>query len=177
MTGKKGMRIRKPTVVPAKFSEHFLAEMDTRCRVARAVKVRLQRLMNDLGGEDNLSYQRRSLVKRIIHLEALIEHAEVKFAKGEEFKRFKDLYEGLDLQEEAKEKIGQEIDKFSLMDPNSSEFIVSVPQLVAKFGEDAVRKVCPKLMSYFEDNIFCDKEKAGQHKKNTGNHSPDRCFR
>jgi ATP-dependent Lon protease len=46
-------------------------------------------------------------------------------AKSEDFKRFKDIYDGLALPEEAQEKMGQELEKFSLMDPNSSEFIVT----------------------------------------------------
>jgi ATP-dependent Lon protease len=46
-------------------------------------------------------------------------------AKSEDVKKFKDVYDALTLPEEAKEKMGQELEKFSLMDPNSSEFIVT----------------------------------------------------
>ncbi|MFP4364479.1 MAG: endopeptidase La [Spirochaetia bacterium] len=46
-------------------------------------------------------------------------------AKSGEFQRFKEEIEKLNLEGEAKEQVERELDKFSLMDPNSSEFIVT----------------------------------------------------
>ena len=46
-------------------------------------------------------------------------------SKSSEYRRFKDAIEKLELEGEAKEQVEQELQKFSLMDPNSSEFIVT----------------------------------------------------
>ena len=70
--------------IPAQFSEDWLSKLDGRTRIARAVRDRLGELYADLGGEDSLSYQERSLCKRIVWLEALIETQELALARGEE---------------------------------------------------------------------------------------------
>jgi len=46
-------------------------------------------------------------------------------AKSEEYNRFKDQIEKLELKGEVKEQVERELEKFSLMDPNSSEFVVT----------------------------------------------------
>ncbi len=46
-------------------------------------------------------------------------------AKSQDFMRFKEVIEKLDFKGETKEQVDSELDKFSLMDPNSSEFIVT----------------------------------------------------
>ena len=46
-------------------------------------------------------------------------------AKSSEYQRFKDELEKLELDAELKEQIDQELEKFSLMDPNASEFVVT----------------------------------------------------
>ncbi|MFP4490004.1 MAG: endopeptidase La [Spirochaetaceae bacterium] len=46
-------------------------------------------------------------------------------SKSSEYKRFQEAIEKLQLEGEAKEQVEQELQKFSLMDPNSSEFIVT----------------------------------------------------
>lgn len=46
-------------------------------------------------------------------------------AKSSEYQRFKDKIEELKFEGEVKEAVDQELEKFSLMDPNSSEFIVT----------------------------------------------------
>lgn len=46
-------------------------------------------------------------------------------AKSSEYNRFKGEIESLQLEEEVKEAVEQELEKFSLMDPNSSEFVVT----------------------------------------------------
>jgi ATP-dependent Lon protease len=46
-------------------------------------------------------------------------------AKSSEYQRFKDKAEELKFEGEIKETVEQELEKFSLMDPNSSEFIVT----------------------------------------------------
>jgi ATP-dependent Lon protease len=46
-------------------------------------------------------------------------------AKSQEYQRLKDLFAKMNLEGEVKEQVDQELEKFSLMDPNSSEFIVT----------------------------------------------------
>lgn len=46
-------------------------------------------------------------------------------AKSGEYKRFKEAVEKLGFQGEVKEQVEQELEKFRMMDPNSSEFIVT----------------------------------------------------
>lgn len=86
--------------------------------------VKLQRKIQDQINEKISKAQREHFLKE--QLRAIkAELGMAVDAKSEDFKRFKDLYESLALAEEAKDKIGQELEKFSLMDPNSSEFIVT----------------------------------------------------
>jgi ATP-dependent Lon protease len=46
-------------------------------------------------------------------------------AKSQEYQRLKEAVEKLNLQGEVKEQVEQELEKFSLMDPNASEFVVT----------------------------------------------------
>jgi ATP-dependent Lon protease len=46
-------------------------------------------------------------------------------ARSQEYERLKTAFEKLSLEGEVKEQVSQELEKFSLMDPNSSEFIVT----------------------------------------------------
>jgi hypothetical protein len=66
--------------VPARYDEGFLDEMDGRSELAKVLRQRLRALVSDLGGLDALSYQERSLCKRAVHLERLIEQRELTLA-------------------------------------------------------------------------------------------------
>ena len=80
MAGKRGMKSEKETDVQAKHTPGFLEDMDGRTEVSRTLRQRLGALVSDLGGLDALSYQERSLCKRVIHLERLIEKRELSLA-------------------------------------------------------------------------------------------------
>jgi hypothetical protein len=56
--------------------------MDGRGRTVRTLRQRLGSLISDLGGAPQLSYQEKSLCKRLIHLERLIERKESTLAHG-----------------------------------------------------------------------------------------------
>lgn len=71
-------------VVPSSYSEDWLEQLDGRTRVARILRERMTTLSTDLGGWDTLSYQRRSLVKRCIHMEAIVEQQEAALASGKD---------------------------------------------------------------------------------------------
>lgn len=66
------------------YSNDWLEKLDGRTTIARAVQSRYATLVQDLGGMDFLSYQRRSLCKRAIYIEAIIEQQELALSRGEE---------------------------------------------------------------------------------------------
>lgn len=74
----------KNAEIPTSYSADWLEKLDGRTQLARAVNERYTHLTNDLGGHDALSYQRRSLAKRAIWIEAVIEQQEAAMARGEE---------------------------------------------------------------------------------------------
>ena len=69
--------------IPAQYEPDFIAGLDGRTAVAKELRSRLAALENDLGGHDELSYQRRSLCRRAIALEAWVESLEARAARGE----------------------------------------------------------------------------------------------
>lgn len=74
----------KQSDIPKAYSPDWLEKMDGRTRFAQVVQQRYQDLTADMGGLDSLSYQQRSLAKRIVHLEALIEQQEAALSRGED---------------------------------------------------------------------------------------------
>lgn len=82
MSGKQGALSVKAVEIPNCYEENFMMEMDGRTAVARELRDRLHALSADLGGWSSLSYQERSLCRRLIHLERLVEQKELKLAQG-----------------------------------------------------------------------------------------------
>jgi hypothetical protein len=74
----------KCTELPDRYSEDWLAKLDGRTAIARVIRDRLEDLQTDLGGRDSLSYQQRSLTKRAIWMEAIIEQQEIALSRGED---------------------------------------------------------------------------------------------
>jgi len=74
----------KPQDLPDRYTPDWLEKLDGRTRLAQVVNDRLQILTTDLGGFDSLSYQQRSLAKRAIWMEAVIEQQEAALARGED---------------------------------------------------------------------------------------------
>lgn len=68
--------------IPAAYSADWLERLDGRTRIAQAVNQRYQALTSDLGND--LSYQRRSLCKQVVWVEAVIEQQHAALARGEE---------------------------------------------------------------------------------------------
>lgn len=82
MSGKPGQKSTLSTEVETRFDEDFLDSMDGRVSTVRTLRQRLSQLMADLGGLAQLSYQERSLCRRVVHLERLIEKKEASLAHG-----------------------------------------------------------------------------------------------
>ena len=62
--------------------ERFLEGVDVRYRPAAILRRRYAVLVNDLRGFESLSYQERSLVKRFLNIEALLETNERDLVEG-----------------------------------------------------------------------------------------------
>ena len=69
--------------IPDKYAPDFAERLDKRTSIARAILGRIESIETDLGGADTLSHARRSLVRRVVWLEAIVEHSEQKLAAGE----------------------------------------------------------------------------------------------
>ena len=82
MSGKKGMRSGLSRVLPVKFGVDFARTVDGRSLLGRAVRTRLQNLIDDLGGEGTLSHQQRSLCVRAVWLELVLQEEEMRIAEG-----------------------------------------------------------------------------------------------
>lgn len=82
MSGKPGQKSDKATEIAERFGEDFLESMDGRGRTVRTLRQRLGALVSDLGGAPHLSYQEKSLCKRFVHIERLIERKESTLAHG-----------------------------------------------------------------------------------------------
>ena len=74
----------KQQEIPAKFDSDWIESLDKRTRMAAVIQDRLHALETDLGGREALSYQMRSLCKRAIWMEAVIEQQEAALARGED---------------------------------------------------------------------------------------------
>lgn len=74
----------KSAEIPGRYSADWIERLDGRTSIAKAVSERLHALTNDLGGVESLSYQQRSLCKRAIWMEAIIEQQEAELARGGE---------------------------------------------------------------------------------------------
>jgi hypothetical protein len=71
--------------VPERFKAGWLDDLDGRRTLARELRQRYQELTDDLGGSDQLSYQRRTLAERAIFLEYHLSREEQQLAQGEDF--------------------------------------------------------------------------------------------
>ena len=74
----------KQGALPDSYTHDWLERLDGRTRLAQAVRARYDALTNDLCGHASLSYQRRSLAKRALWQEAVIEQMESALARGED---------------------------------------------------------------------------------------------
>jgi hypothetical protein len=72
------------TEIPLSYSPDWLQRLDGRTRLAQAVNQRYQDLTADLGGNENLSYQKRSICKQVVWMEAIIEQQHAALSRGEE---------------------------------------------------------------------------------------------
>ncbi|MGH8489577.1 MAG: hypothetical protein ACREXS_12120, partial [Gammaproteobacteria bacterium] len=69
--------------LPADYTPDYTDKLDGRTRLGRQIRDKYSALVQDLGGEDHLSHQQRSLCRRSVWLELMLEHEESRIAAGE----------------------------------------------------------------------------------------------
>lgn len=72
----------KPRQVAKRFRPSFLSDLDGRYPVVRGLKQRFACYLSDLGGAASLSTMEQTIVKRIVHLEHLVEQKESALIAG-----------------------------------------------------------------------------------------------
>jgi len=82
MGGKNSGTGTKPTDISKRFRADFLENMDGRVAAVKTLQERLSALVADLGGFESLSYQEKTLCKRVVHLERLLEKQESMLVHG-----------------------------------------------------------------------------------------------
>jgi len=80
----RGKSTKLLATLPDDYSADWLARLDKRTKVARAVLGRIGELESDAGGVESLSAARRSLIRHAAWLDALVESYELRLAAGEE---------------------------------------------------------------------------------------------
>ena len=74
----------KSKTAPDKYSSNWLDSLDKRTGLAQEIHARYKALSDDLGGHDQLSYQKRALVSRVLFIELSIQQQEQELAAGGE---------------------------------------------------------------------------------------------
>ena len=74
-----------PKTPQKKFNTGWLSELDKRTALAQVMLERYRAFTDDLGGADSLTYAKRSLVERALHLEYWLALQERALIEGAEF--------------------------------------------------------------------------------------------
>ena len=80
----RGKSVRLLTSIPERYTPDFMDRLDKRTVLGKAVVDRYSAVLEDLGGEENLSNIKCSLVRRFTWFEVAIEGMECRAAQGEE---------------------------------------------------------------------------------------------
>lgn len=80
-TGRKN-RSHKVQVVPDKFRAGFLAELDSRTGLAKALRANYEQIVADVGGTNDVGHVKAALVQRFVWLEAILQTLEHEMARG-----------------------------------------------------------------------------------------------
>ena len=80
MEKEKKNKNHKADTLPAKYTAGFLAELDGRTKVFELLREAHSEILQDLGGENNLSHVQRCLVERFVFLEMVLRNIEAKIA-------------------------------------------------------------------------------------------------
>lgn len=73
----------KPTTLPVKFRGGFLAAMDGRTDLAKALRANYEAVVADIGGADDVGRVKAALVERFVWLDAILRTIEHDLATGQ----------------------------------------------------------------------------------------------
>ncbi len=79
----RGKSVRLLGEIPAKYTADFMARLDKRTVLGKAISQRFEAVATDCGGLDTLSHVKIGLVKRFLWMEATIEGFELQLASGD----------------------------------------------------------------------------------------------
>jgi hypothetical protein len=71
---------KRLATIPSTYIPNFVERLDARTLLATVIPQRIASIESDLGGAEGLSYARRSLVRRVVWLEAVVETFEQNLA-------------------------------------------------------------------------------------------------
>jgi hypothetical protein len=71
---------KRLATIPSTYIPNFVERLDGRSLLATVIPERIAAIESDLGGPEGLSYARRSLVRRVVWLEAVVETFEQNLA-------------------------------------------------------------------------------------------------
>lgn len=80
----RGKSVRLLASIPERYAPDFMARLDRRTVLGKAVVDRYSAILADLGGEESLTNVKRSLARRFTWFEIMIEGMECRAASGEE---------------------------------------------------------------------------------------------
>ena len=72
----------KPTTLPTKFRAGFLAELDKRTELAKALRDYYASIVSDIGGPESIGHVKAALIERFCWLEAILQTLEHEMANG-----------------------------------------------------------------------------------------------
>lgn len=76
-------RSTKPQSLPAKFKTGFLAALDKRTDLAKALRANFDEIVADVGGIEDVGHVKASLIERFCWLEAILQTLEHQMATGQ----------------------------------------------------------------------------------------------
>lgn len=79
----RGQSVRLLASIPEKYTPDFMDRLDRRTVLGKAVSQTYHAVVSDLGGDDNLTTVKRSLVRRFVWFETMIQGIECRAAAGD----------------------------------------------------------------------------------------------
>lgn len=71
---------KKPTELPSRYEKGFIQKLDGRTNLAQLLSANRDTIIDDRGGEEELSHVQKGLIERYVFLEALLNQIEVEMA-------------------------------------------------------------------------------------------------
>jgi hypothetical protein len=83
-TMARGKSVRLLGEIPERYSPDFMARLDKRTVLGKAISQRFETVATDCGGLDTLSHAKVGIIKRFLWMECTIEGFELRLAAGDQ---------------------------------------------------------------------------------------------